>query len=277
MSKVTRINKENYLYFEGLLGDSFLNRKKDDMFVGLIDDEENAVSAAIFGVFQDGFTLRFIATDPDKTNMGYATELIKKTLESMKDSTFDFCQAVLFGELEAEELAVQKILEKNDFICEDLPVYRSIYKLGDFSKLKSKSLEPGVVVKPASKLSSAEYYDLLEMGKKYSDTAVYIDAEGFANDKYCICAVKNGQIQALAHGREVDKEIFVDTVIAEGQNLLYLPILFQRMYEAVSEAFPEETTVYIDAAGEKLLEYQIKLVGLEPREKLSASRFVKKL
>lgn len=276
MGKITRINDDNFLFFDGLLGNRYLDRNRDEMFVGLIDDDESAVSAAVFSVFEDGFTLRFIATDPDQTNKGYATELIEKTIESMTDSTFTFCQVAIYGELTGTELVVRRILEKNGFVEEELAVNRSVYRLIDLDGIKAKSLEKGVIIKSAQELGATEYLSLLELEKKYRGTAVYLDANAFLQDKYCICAVKDGKIEALAHGQMLTEEFLVDTVVGEGANLMYLPNLFKTMYDMAIQEYPEDTPVLIDSAGDKLYEYQVKLAGKEPEEKMTAHRFIRR-
>lgn len=274
MGRLTKIDNDNFLFFDGLLEDRYYNRASDELFVGLIDDEDNAVTVAVFGVFEDGLTLRFIASDPEQAGKGYATELIQKTIELMHGSDFSFCQAVIYGELSENETAVEKILLKNNFKKEDFPLVRSIYSLADFSGIKGKAADKAISIKPAAALSAAEYMNFLELEERYRDSGFYIKADKFVKDKYCFCAVCDGVIEAFVHCEDLEDGLLIDAIYGEGKNLLLLPNLFEHIYREVIEDYSEETPVYIDTAGEKLFDYQLKLVGKEPKEKLQAYRYL---
>lgn len=281
--KLTLINTQNIYYFEGLIGKYWQEDEMNRLFVGVIDDNNTAVCAAVFVFYGQIASLKFIATDPNHRRKGYATFLIRESLRLLGTSMAKSLNATVFVEkgdiqiqnnisqvdkvtIEGEEGAFLKLLESVGASIHAVNIQRSVYKLGDIEKQLSAKTDDNV--KALNELSEHEKAKIVKIEEDNEDILGYINPNVYLSDKniYGKFYVKDDDIKAMVACRKFVDGVLVDSIYAKSGELKQLVVLYKAVLQSVLPGCDKDTRVYIDTFGDKLQEYQQSILQCEPVE-----------
>lgn len=281
--KLTLINSQNIYYFEGLIGKYWQEDEMNRLYVGVINEDNTAVCAAVFVFYGQIASLKFIATAPSYRRRGYASYLIKESIRLLGTSMALSLNSTVFVEkgdikiknnislvdkvtIEGEEGAFLKLLESVGASIHAVNIQRSVYRLGDIEKQLSAATDDNV--KALNELNEREQAKIVKIEEDNEELLGYINPDVYLSDKnvYGKFYVKDDDIKAMVACRKFVDGVLVDSIYAKAGELKRLEVLYKAVLQSVLQECDKDTKVYIDTFGDKLQEYQRGILKCEPAE-----------
>ena len=283
--KITQINDQNLIYFEGLIGDLWDNRNQESLFVGLIDDENTAVSAAVFSFMGQNVSLNFIATDKRQRRKGYAAYLLKASMELMKTSMVYSLSAVIYvpGEFEISgdvletdrpqiegQEAIWGLLDKVGMKFYLTGMNRSVYRLGDIG-IESAAEKPRGI-KSGEELGEEELKCIREAELRTADQSGYLMMRDYVSpaNKYGRYYFEDNELKAMVACSVFEDGVMLNSIYAAEGGMIYMDELYRAVTDAVRADFDDDAKVYIDAYGDRLKAYMTERIQARPLEVYTA-------
>ncbi len=277
--QITVISENNESFFDTLIGEFWRKREDNQLFAGVIDEEGNAVSAAVFEAAESGLALIFIATDPVRRRKGYAGFLIEeiaKRLPSYGIGRMD-CVVYLGRDKEnREEREMEKIrrnfLIKNGFFLHRLPAERRIYSMGDIYRTNVPMEEPeGICVKSPSELTEKELVEIYRLGGLAEEAGIYMVPERFVSEQnnYGGIIFEGQKAMAMLSAWPLLDGVQLDSMFLRNSRVELIQYLMDRAIRQIGQDYGPEAKLYVDIVGQKVLDYlkgSLKKIGLEPLE-----------
>lgn len=282
---LTLINSQNVYFFDGLIGERYEARDKDELYLGVIDNNV-AVCAAAFTFFERRARLKYIATDPQKRRKGYAAFLLKSAMDYMKTSMVDTFDAVIFlpsnewrmdadiatadyPKAEGPEEALLGLIESVGLKCQRLNLIRTVYSLEQIEGCLGTGLVSGNV-KKLEELTAEEKQTIYEAEEDNAGSVAYINPAVYVSkrNKYGRFYVEEGSIKTMVSCRQFADGVLIDSIYAGPGGMAHIDELYLAILKAVKADYKKDTKVYIDTFGTKLIQYQQKRIPVKPKELL---------
>ena len=282
--RITIINEDNMYYFYDLVINEWIKKGKNDVFVGLINDDNKAVAALCAEIEDQYATIKYIASSADELRKGYGKCLLTMFKELLKDTPVYYMRTYLYAaDAEVKDELPEHLQEVDNaeiadsfftacgFEREALDVVRCKYLLEDFagSGIDKEQMRQ-VEVKAIAELDAREKAVLIG-NPEFSDLYKSV-IENAANqeDMYSCVAYKEDELLAYVRVSICADGFLIYSVSAPNGNLSLLSDIYSYLYQLVRKKYKDSTNIYIDVFGEKLMTYMRKMIGKAPGQQMRA-------
>ncbi|MCR5279914.1 MAG: hypothetical protein K6E19_10790 [Lachnospiraceae bacterium] len=280
--RITEIDDNNERFFDAVIGERYGKRKGTETFLGLVDDEDLAVGAAVVEADGADLMLSYIGIAENRQRQGLGSFFIKSIIESIDDNLYDGLQVILFLKNGEEKGPVPQFLIKNGFSCRKIDGRRTVYDLNavikgkdltaDRQYDKGKIVEPGAVTEKLKK-KLRETEEGLEM-----NAGAYFSADRIVSkdNEFGGIYVKGEEIMAALCAVPFADGVRVESIYAaqDGSDGLYE--LIEHAKARVSKSGVFSGNLYIDTIGSVLMRFEdakMGYMGVKPVEAFEAFVF----
>ncbi len=269
--KITRVTENNIEYFRGEIGEFYRKGDTRRICLGLIDDDGNAVGAAVLDLEPGDAMIRYFAISDNHRGKGYGRFFIDEIVKTLNSAIYS---RLMFCEFDMGVSDAIGFLSACGFTTEKSDTRRTLYNMEDVRRAvpfgsgrlpEGRKLVRGAA---ADEELRSKIFGLAE--NLNSDN--YIDARFLTSmkNRYGGIIVEDGEIKAMlgverfGDGARLES-IYIDTGTMD--ELLYL---FDYAVNAINMESEPLKTLYIDTNGEKLLKFEDtvmkrKMVGCRER------------
>ena len=274
--KITVITENNVDYFLEGIGDYFGKGDYMRQCIGLIDDDDNAVGAAVIDMDKGDAMIRYFAIADGHRGKGYGRYFINEIVKSLNPaivSRIVFCE---FNEEEGSETQAMNFLSHCGFTIEQGGTRRSLYSMDSinaaFPFCKGGKLLPGQKIVRGTAAGEEIRERVKKLEEEFEGENGYIDSEFILSRKnrYGGIIVGNGEIKAMIGVEPFGDGARLDGIyVAEGttEELLHL---FDYAIEAIGMEEIPVKTLYVDTNGEKLMAFEDSLMKKKKIDRLKS-------
>ena len=183
---ITVINDDNVRFFYEAIGERYDQRKNNETYVGLVNDDDRAVGAAILTAGSGSMLLSYIGIEDESQRQGLGSMFIDEIIDSIDRTMFDRLKAILFLKDTDKNGPIPAFLKSNVFM--ERPSYsrRTRYDLKMIMEMAASAdrrrFDNGTVVR-AENLSDPQREMIYETDDiLYEDKDAYFDAERILSD-----------------------------------------------------------------------------------------------
>lgn len=272
---VTGITEKNEFAFDGAIGGFWENRSANQTFWGLVDDDDNAVGAAVLENTGPEIDLRYFAIAEEHRGRGYGKYFLDYITHNMNKDLFSEVTCCLFTEGKDEFLS---FLEHNGF--EVLPAggRRNIYDLFDIlseAPYSRGSVSNDERIIPARLIDDDLTMKILGLEEEIETKGGVFDTERFLSkdNVYGGLLMKGDEISAMICVSPFHDGIRIESMFSNNGEVDKVMHLFDHAIGALRalEDIPEK--LYIDSAGESVMAFEDTLMGrkdIEAEKSLTA-------
>ena len=254
--RLTLIDDDNISFFEKAIGDRYAKKKENELFAGVIDDENKACAAAVFSEQPEGLYLEHIAVDDERRRQGIGSFLISEMNKTAKRSGVKNMYAVFFaGEEDEGSKSFTAFLEKNGFTITRPEVKRSVYDIQEVLRLPSfvkGPLKRPFRIKTPAELSEKDMESINGIDDPMVDPA---DVSSYKNRYGCVLFEKD-EIRAILVAEMFGKGIRIGTLYSTGEGASFFGYLFEHAMEIARSESTELEELVVDTAGEKMEKFE---------------------
>ncbi len=281
---ITSISEKNEFAFDAAIGELWKERTQNEIFLGLVDDDDCAAGAAVLERTGTELAIRFFVIADEFRGRGYGRFFLEHILQDFNNSLVDLISCCLF-ETEENENAFLAFLKHMGFDAEPVEGRRSVYNLYDvlsvapFSKSaleKDEKVIPGRAVKEDT---AAEVYALEEA---IAEGGMVFDAEQMLSEDNVLGGIlmKGDRIDSMLGILPFLDGIRIESVYTGSNTLSGVTKLFDHAVKVLrsKEDIPER--LYIDSVSSVMMRFEDKLLkdkGVAPEKQLNAIMAVKQL
>ncbi len=249
---LTRIGDKNYEYFAALIDRFYDEAVQERFYIGVVDDDDIPVAAAVFEEAGDIMILRYIAVVKNRRREGIGRFLLDNMRGRIADSGVHTIMATFFAP-EGEEDKMPSLLffrsmgfEQDE---EETGLRRSIYPLEEvIESVKMRGYKE--YVRRPDELSAEVRESLSSIDDIDEDEIM-----GSTN-RYGGVLIKNGRAKAAIAVTDMYKGVRISAIASDGDLAENMKYLYAFAAARIAKEAPEKELLYIDTLGKKLMAYE---------------------
>ncbi len=254
--RLTLIDDDNIRFFENAIGDRYAEKKENELFAGVIDDEKKACAAAAFSEQPEGLYLEHIAVDDERRRQGIGSFLIGEMKKTAKSSGITNMYALFFADENDEGSEdFTAFLEKNGFTITRPEVKRTIYDIQEVLSLPpfvKGPLKRPFRIKTPTELSEKDMENINGIDDPMVDPE---DVSSYKNRYGCVLFEKD-EIRAILVAEMFGKGIRIGTLYSTGEGASLFAYLFEHAINIARCESTELEELVVDTAGEKMEKFE---------------------
>ncbi len=283
---ITVINDDNVRFFYEAIGERYDQRKNNETYVGLVNDDDRAVGAAILTAGSGSMLLSYIGIEDESRRQGLGSMFIDEIIDSIDRTMFDRLKAILFLKDTDRNGPIPAFLKSNVFM--ERPSYsrRTRYDLKAIMDMAASAdrrrFDNGTVVR-AENLSDPQREMIYEIDDiLYEDKDAYFDAERILSDdnRFGGIYIKDDRVVAALCASPFEDGVRIENIYASKDGREGLKELFDNAIIRISDQDEIPQYLYIDTVGAALQQFEDKLMGakgISPVESRKAYVFEREL
>ncbi|MCR4720317.1 MAG: GNAT family N-acetyltransferase [Lachnospiraceae bacterium] len=264
--KITRITEKNAEYFRGEIDEYYGKGDAGRMCFGLIDDEENAVGAAVLDGESGDAAIRYFAIGDDHRKRGYGRFFMDEIVKSLSPVLFSrvtFCE---FVGLTTEKSEALGFLSHCGFTIDEGSTRRSLYDMEDIIKaypFGNGKLPAGERLIRGAAADEKLRENVSTIGEKLEADTGYIDSDFILSmkNRYGGIIVKEDEIRAMLGVERFEDGARLESIYVGQSTMDELFYLFDYAINAIKAEEQPLKTLYIDADGKKVRQFEDAVLG----------------
>lgn len=283
---VTTINEKNEHCFDNAVGSFFKDRGMNDIFLGLVDDEDRAAGAAVLQVTGETADLKYLAIADEFRGRGYGRYFVEQIVSCINESLVsDISLWQYLDEEETETNELVSFLTHMGFEYERIEARRSVYDLHEVLGAVPFAGEPlpeGYGVLRPGELGIDHKRQIKEIALGIEDGVVFDEKEMTSGEenKYGSVLTFEGKVCAMLQVSPFMDGVRIAAIYAHKNTADKLPLLFDKAADFVREEGMLPEVLYIDSAGRSVISFEdnmMKKKGISAKKHLYGVAVSKKL
>ncbi len=275
---VTTITGKNEKYFDSVIGPFWEQRTLNETYLGLIDDNDEAVGAAVLETDNKAMMIKYFGISDDKRGKGYGRYFLKEITDNINRIFVSHISCVIFVEENAEDNGILAFLEHCGFSLREIEGRRSIYELKEVleaAPFGKGSLPQGVKFIRGAKADEKLRERIFGLAEEADDNGMYLDAEIMLSgeNRYGGILIKQDEIRGMLSATPFLDGVRIVGMYAGNKALSEISYLFDYAAEAVRYENPIPEKLYIDTVGDKLMKFEDTLLAsknIKAKKKMKA-------
>ncbi len=278
--KITVIDADNIRFFENAIGSRYVERKENDLFVGVVDEDGEAVGAGVFSGTPEGLFVEQIVVTGHKRRKGVGSFLLEEVSRLASEAGIPSLTAVFYGgDRDQGADILRHFFSKNGFSVESPSAARTVYDMREV--LSAPAFSEGRLRRPYRIKTAAELTEE-EREKVRAIEDPMIDPEEVVSlkNRYGGILFNKDEVCALLYAEPFCGGVRIGSLYGNGDGISLFPYLFEHAREIVRREGIAMDELYVDTAGEKTARFEemyLTKLGIRPKDRYSGCGAIKTL